>query len=102
MFRRFHGPLFTEEKRYRGPFKNIRETGEEVTLVGVKYYPRRPRARVGDNGNEGERERREIEWKIARNLSLSPALPSALLYLITYHNIVRDKLLLDLGAKFRP
>ena len=53
MFRRFHRPLFTEEKSYRGPFKSIRETGKEVTLVGVKHYPCRPRGRVRDNGNEG-------------------------------------------------
>ena len=49
----FSRTSFHRGKSYRGSFKSIRETGEEVTLVGVKHYPCRPRGRVGDNGNEG-------------------------------------------------
>lgn len=83
MFRRFHGPLFTEEKSFRDPFKNIRETGEEVTLAGVKHYPRRPRGRVGDDGNEGrvraESNRMENSGESV-SFSISPFGPALLNY----------------------
>lgn len=69
--------------------------------MDVKHYLRRPLAGVGDDGNEG-RVRTESNRMENSGESVSFSIsPSALLYLITNHNIVRDKLLLHLGAKFR-